>query len=532
MLGVGQAFPKFHLKATVGLDKETAFESISNESYPGKWKVIFFWPRDMRIGLFFIATLLGGQVIQVERMKADLVALSTREMNGRVALEPGAAKAAQLVADEFRKAGLRPGGDGKYLQEFLLKAPIGDPALSSVEYQSAKLGFTGTFPEAVDLQAGLVFAGYGITAPEYGYDDYRGIDAQGKIVVMLEREPQEADAKSVFLGRGLTKHAAPRAKRLNAQLHGAVGVLVIPSPKSTTAPAASDRTPLRGGAATMFDDQLRIPMLTLTKAAAGQLVPDYEQRQNRIDLAARPASGELVGQVAIRLRNKSVQTGATWNAIGVLPGASKDVVLLTSHYDHLPARGANYYPGANDNGSGTVGVMELARAFATAKKRPRKTLVFIAFGAEEEGLLGAYHYVAHPWFPLKDTKAVINLDMIGRDEAHTPQTEGRVAVAADTQNHLNLLGGAYFPKLLKEVRRANAKVGLELDEKYDHDSTQNALYRCDHFPFLLAQVPDIWFFGGWHPGYHEPSDTVDKINWPKMERVVRLAYLTAERMGR
>jgi len=473
-----------------------------------------------------------GVEMSVDRMKADLVTLSTREMNGRVALEPGAKLAADFIADSFRKAGLQACCNGSYLQEFALTAPLGDPANSSVLYQFQKLAFTGTFKTAVDLRAPLVFAGYGITAPEYKYDDYAGLDAKGKVVVIFDREPQEADAKSIFLGKGLTKHVAPRGKRLNAQAHGAVGVLVIPSPRTTTAPSTGDRTPLRGDAALMFDEPLRIPMLTLTKESAALLLPDYAQRQTQIDSGPKPASQSLPGEVEIHLRHRRVREGVTWNVIGILPGESKEVVMLTSHYDHLPARGENYYPGANDNGSGTVAVMELARLFAAQKKRPRRTLVFISFGAEEEGLLGAYHYVDHPLFPLAATKAVINLDMVGRDEAHTPQTEGRITVAADTRNHLNLLGGAYFPALLKQVRQANAKVGLTLDEKFDHDSTQNALYRCDHFPFLVAGVPDLWFFGGWHPGYHEPSDTVEKINWDKMQRVVRLAELTAARLAK
>jgi Zn-dependent M28 family amino/carboxypeptidase len=251
----------------------------------------------------------------------------------------------------------------------------------------------------------------------------------------------------------------------------------------------------------------------------------------RIDEIGQPVARSIEGEVEIRLVNKSRRVGKSWNVIGVLEGRERSTVLLTSHYDHLPARGENYYPGANDNGSGTVGVMELARVFAAAGRKPKRTLVFISFGAEENGLYGAYHYVAHPLFPLGETKALINLDMIGRDEAHTPQTEGRVNIPQDTRNLVNLVGGAYFPELSKVVERENRKVGLKLDDKFDHDSTQNALWRCDHFPFLLAKVPDIWFFGGWHPGYHEPSDTVEKINWTKMEKVVRLAYLTAARVG-
>lgn len=482
----------------------------------------------MRWTPLMMVSFLTAQEFRTARMKADLEALSTREMNGRVALEPGARMAVDYIAKGFREAGLEPCCQGSYLQEFTLMAPLADPAKSSVTYEGTRLTFTGSFKAAVDLKAPMVFAGYGITAPEYKYDDYAGIDARGKVVVMLEREPREADPKAKFLGTGLTKQMAARIKRLNAQAHGAVAVLVLPSPKSTAAPSMSERAPLRGGAPAMFDEAMRIPMLTLTREAAAKLVPDYEKRQERIDRRQKPASGELKGEVAIALRNKEVRTGVTWNVVGVLPGESKEVVLLTSHYDHLPARGTHYYPGANDNGSGTVGVMELARAFAATKKKPKRTLVFISFGAEEEGLLGSYEYVAHPLFPLGETKAVINLDMVGRDEAHTPQTEGRIRVPADTRKHLNLLGGAYFPGLLKTVKEVNRQVGLELDEKFDHDSTQNAIYRCDHFPFLVAGVPDLWFFGGWHPGYHEPSDTVEKINWTKMELVLKLAYLTAE----
>ena len=486
----------------------------------------------MTVLALFLLLLVLPQSTPALRMKADLQALTTREMNGRVALQPGAKLAADFIASEFQKAGLQPCCSGSFLQEFSLVEYTGDAAASSITYNGERLDFTGAFKQSVDLRAPLVFAGYGITAPEYRYDDYRGIDAKGKIVVVLEREPQEADPKSPFHGAGQTTHLAPRVKRLNAQAHGAVALLVMPSPKSTTAPTNADRTPLRGASPAMLDEQVRIPMLTLSRASASRLVPDYEQRQEEIDRTLRPVSRPLAGEAEIRLRTGNARSGVTWNVIGVLPGESSDTVLLTSHYDHLPQRGDQYYPGANDNGSGTVAVLELARQFAASRTRPKRTLVFISFGAEEEGLLGSYHYVTRPTFPLRGTRAVINLDMMGRDEAHTPQTEGHVAVPANTHNHLNVIGGTYFPKLLQEIRQANAAVGLQLDEKYDRDSSQNALYRCDHFPFMIAGVPAVWFFGGWHPGYHEPSDTVETINWEKMEKVVRLAYLTAERLAR
>jgi Zn-dependent M28 family amino/carboxypeptidase len=216
------------------------------------------------------------------------------------------------------------------------------------------------------------------------------------------------------------------------------------------------------------------------------------------------------------------------NVAALLPGSdptlSAETIIINSHYDHLPNRGETHYPGANDNSSGTAAMLELARAFAAAPTKPRRSLLFISFGSEEEGLLGSYHYVEHPLRPLASTLAVLNLDMIARDEAHVPATAGKVNIPADTSNTINLIGGGYSADLLRAVRRANAVAKLDLDEKYERDSTQNVLFRCDHFPFLLKNVPAVWIFGGFHPGYHEATDTPEKLNWSKIEKVMRLTW--------
>ena len=139
-------------------------------------------------------------------------------------------------------------------------------------------------------------------------------------------------------------------------------------------------------------------------------------------------------------------------------------------------------------------------------------------------MLGSFYYTAHPLRPIAGTRAVVNLDMIGRDEAHIPQSEGVLQIAADTSNMLNLVGTYYSADLLAAVERQNRTIGLSLDTKLDRDHILNALFRCDHLPFLTAGIPAVWLFGGFHPGYHEPSDTVEKLNFPKMEKVIRLAY--------
>jgi hypothetical protein len=135
-----------------------------------------------------------------------------------------------------------------------------------------------------------------------------------------------------------------------------------------------------------------------------------------------------------------------------------------------------------------------------------------------------YYYAEYPLRPLLSTAAVLNLDMIARDEAHVAATEGKLRIPADTSNLIDLVGGGYSKDLAAAVARANRSVGLTLDDKYERDSSQNVLFRCDHFPFLGKGVPALWIFGGFHPGYHEASDTPEKLNWAKLEKVMGLTW--------
>jgi Zn-dependent M28 family amino/carboxypeptidase len=153
--------------------------------------------------------------------------------------------------------------------------------------------------------------------------------------------------------------------------------------------------------------------------------------------------------------------------------------------------------------------------------------VLAVFGSEEELMLGSYYYAMHPLRPLDRTRAVLNLDMIGRDEAHIPQSQGVIEIAAETSNSMNLVGGYYSPDLVETLRRANRTAGLTLDTKFDNDYRLNTLFRCDHLPFLLGGVPSVWIFGGFHPGYHEPVDTMDRLNYPKIEKAIELAHRAA-----
>lgn len=488
--------------------------------------------------------------VQRARLRADLDFLTSDVLAGRCSLTPQADIAARYIAADFERTGLQPANNGSYLQEFPLVAYRSDPRSRQLvltrkgSRKSFRAGtdFTSTFYREIDIQGPVVFAGYGITAPEYGYDDYAGLDAAGKVVAIFDHEPQEDDSRSIWNGTGHTLHAGRWTKVANARRHGAIGVLIASEPVRRHAGlleggrGGGGRQTARASAPPQsLDDPGQIPAFSISDGVLADLLSATghgpAELQESIDRQLQPRS-EALRDTAIEMRsaNEEQHRGISLNAVGLLEGSDpalkSETVLLTAHYDHLGVQNGRVYPGANDNASGTVGVMELARLFAGGP-RPKRSVLFVVFGSEEELMLGSFYYTAHPLRPLAGTRAVVNLDMIGRDEAHIPQSEGAIDIPADTSNLIDLVGVYYSPDLLAVLERENREVGLTLDSKLERDHVLNTLFRCDHLPFLEAGIPAVWLFGGFHPGYHEPSDKVESLNFPKMEKVVRLAYRTA-----
>ena len=439
----------------------------------------------------------GFEAIREQDLRGDLTFLASDPLQGRMSLQPGSEVAIEWIAGEFHKAGLAPAASGSYFQT----VPLVEyrPDLEAMRLTLTRGGrpqtfaylkdFYGGFAREVTLSAPLVFAGYGITAPEFGSDDYANVDAGGKIVLLFDHEPQEDDARSPFNGLGNTRHANSRLKILNAQRHGALAVLVAPEPNRKH-PSNIDRLKRIPGfterirrfpSQAIADDEVRIPLLSLDDLSVKTL------------LATQPRSPSEL-QTAI---DASLKPGSL-----ALPDTTVEIRIA--------------------NGSGTVGVVALAHAFAANRERPRRTLLFAVFAAEERGLLGSYYYNLHPLRPLETTRAVINFDMIGRNESPSAQTEGLIEIAADTSNELNLIGTINSPQYRAVTERANESVGLGLNYKWDDDAALNIFQRSDQFPFALHDIPAVWWFTGFHPDYHQPSDTVEKINFGKMAKIVRL----------
>ncbi|MFC4527828.1 M20/M25/M40 family metallo-hydrolase [Dyella halodurans] len=499
----------------------------------------------------------GLAQIRESDLRADIGFLASDALQGRLSLQPGDDAAAQWVASEFAKAGLKPiATDAQGHPSYLLAVPLVEyrPDAEATRLTLKRAGkntdwknpdVSGAYPEDRDVDAPVVFAGYGITAPELGYDDYAGLDVKGKVVVVFDHEPQETDAHSIFNGTGNTRYATGYVKVLNAQEHGAVAVLIAPEPNHNHPSAQEIRARIGHHAEhaanpipsqALVDNPLHIPSMLISADVSSELLATSGSTpvalQNAIDQDLKSHSMALPDTaINLHLHNSARREATTWNVVGMVEGSdpklAPETIIISAHHDHDGESDGKIWHGADDNASGTVGVVTLARTFAANPLKPRRSILFAVFAAEERGLLGAYYLAAHPLRPLDTTRAMINFDMIGRDEKPSPQTDGLIQVPADTSNRLNLIGAAYSPDYQRTVAKQNEQVGLVLDDRFDHEYALNVFFRSDQFPFVLHNVPAFWWFTGFHPDYHHPSDTADKIDYPKMAKILKLAYLSA-----
>jgi hypothetical protein len=514
----------------------------------------------------------GFNAIREGDLRANLTFLAGDGLAGRMSLQPGDQAAVEWVVSEFAKAGLQPAAtDGSGKPSFLQAVPLieykTDPAatLLSLSHKSGAPHdwhgpqVSSSFRDNVDATGGLVYVGYGITAPELGYDDYANVDVRGKIVLLMEHEPQEDDAKSIFNGTGNTRYATSRVKLLNAQRHGAIAVLLMTEPNATHVTTAARLANVFVGVTAkrltpiplqaIADDEIHIPLMNVHAEVADELLQGSgataKELQTAIDRDLKPQSREVAGvQLHLRTSNVSKRVATTYNVAGLLPGSdptlAAETLIVSGHHDHNgeseveEQNGQHHmdiWHGADDNGSGTVGVVELAHAFAANPVKPKRSILFVVFASEERGLLGSYYMAQHPLRPLATTRAMVNFDMIGRDEKPSAQTDGVISIPADTTNRLNLVGTLYSPDFLHTVEREDKYVGLTLDDRFERDTALGIFFRSDQFPFILHDVPALWLFTGFHPDYHHVTDTVDKIDFSKMTKIVRLSYLTLFAIG-
>ncbi len=495
------------------------------------------------------------ETIRVEDLKSELYFLASDELRGRALRTPYNDLTARYLARRFEEMGLRPAAGESYFQEFeLVDAALGAPNRCVVRPAGGRrrvLDLEDDFVPAPlsangRIRAPLVLAGFGISAPELGHDDYRGLDVRGKVVMILEDEPGERDPSSRFDGLVDSEYGRELHKLASAQRHGAAGVLFAPDPLNhrpvPLSRAASRLWPenpaearpqLRSGT-----EKITIPAAYLSRERAEQLVGllglELEQWQKLAEKGRRPRRRLRAVEVELEV-NLTREAFTARNVLALMPGADPrlrdEVVVIGAHFDHVGEEGDEVFYGADDNASGTVGLLEIAEAYAASSLPPRRSVLFAAFNAEERGLLGSYHYVEQPVFPLQQTVAMFQMDMIGRDE-EIPERKGyrfrglESQSAESNRNAVNLLGYSRSRDLKEIARSANQSVGLELRFRYDNHRI-GLLRRSDNWPFLARGIPALFFHTGLHPDYHRPTDTADKINFEKLAKVVRLVYASS-----
>lgn len=530
----------------------------------------------------------AGEVEEAESRLFDAVRfLSSDELGGRGLGTDGINVAADYIAEQFEKLGLVTDlYEGKPFQTFsytigaelgeknevtLVGPPTDDapdgqrlPLKMSDDFMPLALGGSGK------LDLPLVFVGYGITAPDAGYDDYAGIDVEGKAVVILRHEPQQDNPHSAFDGQRDSPYAPFKRKISNAYEHGAAAVIFLTDAHEIESHVARRERRFSVAIDELSDAQTEFkkiedptvaqieehqakvddlleeirkqgerlreeydPVLDFQRAGPGgdgrdfpvmhcrrgvwddvvktTLESDLASLEEAIDHGPEPKSGELkgwrlVGEVTVNRRETEVK-----NVVGVLEGEgplAKETIVIGAHYDHLGMGGPGslapgkreIHNGADDNASGTAALIEIARILSTREKKLPRRIVFIAFTAEESGLIGSAHYVREPLVPMEDTIAMLNLDMVGRLDDEKLIIQG--------------------------TQTADEFVTLvdQLEEKYDFDVTKRpgGTGPSDHSSFYLKNVPVMHFFTGTHRDYHRPSDDYDKINSNGMRRISQM----------
>jgi len=479
----------------------------------------------------------------IGRLKKDIFFLAGDECEGRGMETKGILKAGEYVADNFKAAGLKPAGTKGYFQPFtiagsarlgtpnslVVTGPDGEKLEVKYDKEFRPTGFSATGKSDA---AEVVFVGYGIRAEkldidgkEVAFDEYDGLDVKGKVVALLRRTPRAEDKKNPFEKDTVT-HAALATKVTLAAKAGAVGVLFVNDASyAKESDTLMDFRYAGGQAATIPVVQVKRAVLEKMLAAQDVKLTEVEQAIDK-DLKPRPAT--LKGwKVAVEVTVDKSSIDAR-NVVGVLEGSgplADETVVVGAHYDHLgygepgsllgsAGKGKLHY-GADDNGSGTTGLMEMARHFGAMKDRVGRRIVFIAFAGEERGLFGSIHYCKEPKYPLASTVFMLNFDMIGRVVAveDKPAKKGGDEPAVK-KDRVVVYGTGTGVGVEKFVETTNEKFDFKLLK------IAGGTGPSDHDSFYRKKIPVLFFFTGTHKDYHRPSDTPDKINLAGLAKVV------------
>ncbi|MFC7671047.1 M28 family metallopeptidase [Hymenobacter humi] len=466
-------------------------------------------------------------------VKGYLQAVASDEMLGRKPFTAGEERITAYLAAQFKQLGLQPGPSGSYFQPVPMVEITATPAPTmqiqgkgeklSLQYKTDYVVFTQREqPTVAVTNSPMVFAGYGVVAPEYGWDDYAGLDVKGKTVVVLVNDPGNAgNDTTLFKGKAMTYYGRWTYKYDEAARHGAAAILIVHDTKPAAypwsvvqsgalGPKLRPQTLDRGASKCAIEGWVTLDAAKRLFTAAGQNYEALYAEANKRGFRPRALGLNMSTSLQNKLRRQTSK-----NVLAVLPGTTRpsEYIIYSAHWDHFgvgkPIAGDSIYNGAVDDGSGLAALLSIAKAFKNAKEKPARSIVFLAVTGEEQGLLGSAYYAQHPVFPLAKTVADLNMDMLW---PYGPMKD------------LTVIG--YGQSELEDYARAAAK---EQDRYVMPDQTPETgmFYRSDHFNFAHVGVPSLYASGGFESRtqgkeyiaekrqnyttnmYHKPADQYD-----------------------
>jgi aminopeptidase YwaD len=449
--------------------------------------------------------------------------LASPDLKGRGNGTPELERAAEYIASQFRSLGLKAAGEGgSYFQKFQITTGVEFTSKNALQVAGAsrekdKDFVTMPISTSGTYEGPVVFAGYGITSESLQWDDYAGIDVKGKAVVVFRHDPEEGAASR--FSKDPANPTTFISKAQNARRQGAKAIIFITDPnRHATAPDTL-----------VTDGDLRDLSIIVMHATRASLMPLFERAgknladaQKAIDEGKKPQSFELTGSRIRAVAEIKPVRKTVRNVLASVTGSDSKLknewIVIGAHYDHMglgdprqtfsPSDIGKIHHGADDNASGTSGVIELARLFQNNKQMLKRSVLFMTFAGEELGLFGSSHFVNNPTVPLSSITAMINMDMIGR-----------------FSSSLTVMGAATSPDFKPWVEEANKEVGLPVTFS---DGLRDG---SDHISFSGKRIPILFFFTGLHSDYHRPTDTAEKITSKETIKVLSLVAGAAERIA-
>lgn len=478
------------------------------------------------------------ETINADEMREILTVLASDAYEGRETGTAGNKKAAQYIADKFRSFGLPQIGENySYFQSVNFSKEGWNKLGLSIDGKKYKnlidfFAFAGTNVNNPELKIDeVMFLGYGIDSDNYS--DYKGVNVSGKTIMVYDGEPKKGNG-DYYVNNAKTPSewsADFRKKVRTAHQKGAKAILIIDADISKK--VGENRNTLLSSRLQLGEGEVPKGKYCnnifispkVAKDIIGKKFKKIVKARKKIEKKGISKAIKIPANLTVNLDKSETKISGD-NVLGYIEGTDPklkdEVVVVTAHYDHLGKRGNDIYNGADDNGSGTTTVIEVAQAFAEARKSgigPRRSVLVMLVTGEEKGLLGSKYYSEFPIFPLSKTVANVNVDMVGRVDAKY----------AENPNYIYVIGSDRLSTELHNINEAVNKkfTNLTLDYKYnDRNDPNRYYYRSDHYNFAEKGIPAIFYFNGTHADYHMITDTVEKINFEKMEKIGRLVFLT------